>query len=173
MRVSGVSLGISSREDSVDKDKSANNLSSKAITLGVAMVHNVGSTTIALIKGWSKTLHNPSSTDSSKALHDYVKHCPCKGQLPCQKEPKGHSWVYVSTYCKQYIHIYLISTQTLKKKKKKKGESKNNKKRKFFYLKKKRKLANLRYQQCSKPVQRSYHQRPKQFLGYPQLYTYL
>lgn len=44
MRVSGASLSISGREDSVDKDKGADNLSAKAITLGVAMGYIISST---------------------------------------------------------------------------------------------------------------------------------
>ena len=84
MRVSGVSLGISSRENSVDKNKSANDLSTKTITLGVAMVHNVSSTTQHLISTVSlESLHYTSSTDGTKALHDDVEDCPCKGQFPC------------------------------------------------------------------------------------------
>lgn len=96
MRVSGASLGISGREDSVDKNKGANDLSTKAIALGVAMVHNVGSTIIDLVSVLLEAPHDTSSTDGTKALHDDVKYSSCEGELPCQKESKGHSWVDVS-----------------------------------------------------------------------------
>nr|GMD31606.1 hypothetical protein CFOL_v3_27320 [Ipomoea batatas] len=40
MGVSGISLGISCREYDIDKDEGSNDLSTKAITLGVAMSHH-------------------------------------------------------------------------------------------------------------------------------------
>ncbi|WVZ24502.1 hypothetical protein V8G54_003046, partial [Vigna mungo] len=43
VRISGVSLGISCRENGVDKNKSANNLSSKSITFSVSRVHKISS----------------------------------------------------------------------------------------------------------------------------------
>lgn len=97
MRVSGIPLGISGREDSVNKDKSANNLSPKAITLGVAMVNNIGSTSQKLILVLLEALHNTCTSNSTKGLHDYVENSSCKGEFPCQEETKGHSWVDVST----------------------------------------------------------------------------
>lgn len=72
--VSGVSLGISGRENSVDKNKGANNLSSKAITLGVSMTHKICSAFVQLIACISlKALHHTSTTDGSKTLHDNVE----------------------------------------------------------------------------------------------------
>jgi hypothetical protein len=98
MRVSSVSLGIGGREDSVDKNKGTDYLRTKAITLGVSMVHNISSATLKLVVVASlETLHYTSTTDCTKALHDDVKHSPCQRELPCQKQPKGHSWVDVST----------------------------------------------------------------------------
>jgi hypothetical protein len=44
MGVSGTPLGIRGREDSVDKNKSANNLSTKAITFGVTRTNHIGTT---------------------------------------------------------------------------------------------------------------------------------
>lgn len=46
MGVSGATLGIGGWEDGVDKDKGANNFSTKSRTLGVAMVDFVGAATI-------------------------------------------------------------------------------------------------------------------------------
>ena len=107
MRVSGTSLGISCREDSVNKDKGANDLSTKAITLGVAMVHNVGSTTQNLVIVLVEALYNTSTTDGTKALHDYVEKSSCEGELPCQKQTKSHSWVDMSTCNKKQAQIWL------------------------------------------------------------------
>ena len=98
MRVSSISLGISGREDSVNKDKGAYNLSTKAITLGVAMCHNIGPTTQHLEWGRLEPLDHTSTTDGSKALHHHVEDGPSEGQLPCQKQPKGHCWVNMSSY---------------------------------------------------------------------------
>lgn len=106
MRVSGVSLGISSRKDSVNKDKSANNLSTKTITLGVAMVHRISSTTQHLITVLFESLHNSSTTDCTKALHHYVENSSCKRQFPCQKQTKSHSWVYMSSCTNNQMHTY-------------------------------------------------------------------
>ncbi|GAV83875.1 LOW QUALITY PROTEIN: hypothetical protein CFOL_v3_27320, partial [Cephalotus follicularis] len=103
MRVSGISLGISCREYSVDKNKGANNLSTKTSTLGVSRGHNIGSTTQNLILAALESLDYTCTTDGTKALHNDVEDCPCKGQLPCQ-QTKGHCWVDVST-CWQKTHF--------------------------------------------------------------------
>ena len=83
MRISGVSLGISGREDSVNKNKGSNNLSTKTITLGVAVSNNIGSTTQPLVVLWTfESLDNTSTTDGTKALHDHVEDSSCQGKLP-------------------------------------------------------------------------------------------
>jgi len=64
MGVSGISLGNSSREDCVDKNRSANNL----ISLGVIMAHNIGTSTLNLKKdGW-----NPLTTPTPQSI---PRHC--------------------------------------------------------------------------------------------------
>jgi len=65
MRVTSVSLGISGREDGVNKDKGSNNLSSKTTSFGVAMSYGVGSTSQSLVLLWLEPLDHTSSTDSS------------------------------------------------------------------------------------------------------------
>jgi hypothetical protein len=97
MGVSSVSLGISGREDCVNKDKGANNLSTKAITLSVAMMHIVHSSKESLVWSLLETLDNSSTADGTKTLHHYVKESPDQGQLPCQEQTKSHSWVNVSS----------------------------------------------------------------------------
>nr|AFK33806.1 unknown [Medicago truncatula] len=98
VRVSCISLGISGREDSVDKNKSTNNLSSKTITLGVTRIHNICSTFVQLITSITfKALHYAGTTDSPKTLHYYVEYCSCQGQLPSQKQTECHCWIYVPT----------------------------------------------------------------------------
>lgn len=95
MGISCVPLGVSGREDGVDQDEGANDLSTKAIALGVAIGDNVGSTTVAHVKPLLEALNYSSSTDCSKALHDHVEDGPGQGQLPSQEQPEGHCWVDV------------------------------------------------------------------------------
>ncbi|GAV56778.1 LOW QUALITY PROTEIN: hypothetical protein CFOL_v3_00320, partial [Cephalotus follicularis] len=103
MGVSGATLGISGRENSVHKNKGSKNLSTKAITLGVTRLNSVSSTTKKFESATTfETLHYTSTADCAKALHDHVKQCPCQ-QLPSQKQPKSHRWVYVTTYIH---HLY-------------------------------------------------------------------
>jgi len=84
MGIPGISLGISGREDSVDKHKGANNLCSKAITLGISMTDGIGSTTKPLVLVFLEALYHSSTTDSSQALHYHVKTQPwsARASLP-------------------------------------------------------------------------------------------
>jgi len=99
MGVPGIPLGISGREDGVDQDEGANDLSAKAITLGVAGGDNIGTTTVAHVKPLLEALHHSSSTDGTQALHDNVEDGPSQGQLPGQEQPESHSWVDVPSCC--------------------------------------------------------------------------
>lgn len=63
MGVSGISLGISGREDGVDQDEGANDLSTKAIALGVATGNYIGAATVAHVQTLLEALHHSSSTD--------------------------------------------------------------------------------------------------------------
>jgi hypothetical protein len=104
MGVSSISLSISCGENGVDKNKSANDLSAKAIPLGIAKVHYIGSTTVRFILPFFEALHHACTTNGAKALHHYIEYCSCQGKLPCKEETKCHSWVYVST-CSNHEHI--------------------------------------------------------------------
>ena len=99
MGVPGIPLGISGREDGVDQDEGANDLSTKAWSLGVAGGDNVGTTTVAHVKSLLEALHHSSSTDSTEALHDYVEDGPSQGQLPGQEQPERHCRVDVPSCC--------------------------------------------------------------------------
>ena len=63
------------REDGVDEDEGANDLSAKAITLGVTVAH---------VKPLLEALNHPNSTDRPKSLHYNVEDGPRQGQLPSQ-----------------------------------------------------------------------------------------
>jgi hypothetical protein len=95
MRIPRIPLGVGGREDGVDQDEGANDLSAKTIALGVAIGNYVGTTTVAHVKPLLEALNDSSSTDCPKALHDYVEDGPRQGQLPGQEQPKGHCWVDV------------------------------------------------------------------------------
>jgi hypothetical protein len=95
MGIPRVPLGVSGREDGVDQDEGANDLSTKAIALGVAAGNYVSTTAFAHVKPLLEALNHSSSTYFPKALHDHVEDGPCQGQLPSQEQPKGHCWVDV------------------------------------------------------------------------------
>lgn len=73
MRISGISLGIGSRENSVHKNKSANNLSTKTITLGVSRIDGIGSTTKNLVLMSLEPLNHTCPTYGAQALHYHVE----------------------------------------------------------------------------------------------------
>ena len=85
MRVSGISFRICGRENGVNQHKGAHNLSSKPVSLGVAMGHTVGTTAHALVKCRLEAFHNPRPTNGSQALTHDVEHQPWKCHLSCQK----------------------------------------------------------------------------------------
>ena len=99
MGVPGIPLGISGREDGVDQNEGANDLSTKAIALGVATGNYIGTTTVAHVEPLLEALHHSSSTDGPKALHNYVEDGPGQRQLPGQEQPKSHRRVDVSSCC--------------------------------------------------------------------------
>ena len=107
MGVSSISFGISGREDSVNKHKCANNLCSKASTIGVPFSDCVGTTTKPLIEVWLEPLNYTSTTYSSQALHDYVKNCPCQRELACQEQPKRHCWVNMTPCIRKFTQATL------------------------------------------------------------------
>lgn len=105
--ISGISLGISGRKDSVDKHKGANNLSSKAWSLGISWAYGIGSTTKPLVLALLEALYHSSTTDSSQALHYDVEHRPGERELPCQKQPKSHCWVNMTPCTPPVPHIQI------------------------------------------------------------------
>ena len=85
MWVSGASFGIGGREDSVDKHKGPNDLSTKTITLGVAVGYNIGSATQGGVLVLTlETFHHTGTTDGSETLHHHVEHGSCQWKFPRQ-----------------------------------------------------------------------------------------
>lgn len=76
MGVSGTPFSIGGREDRVDKEKGPHNLSSKAVTFGVAMADQVGSAALQLVLAFLEALYDGCTAYGSKALHHHVKHRP-------------------------------------------------------------------------------------------------
>ena len=97
MRVPSIPLGIGGREDGVDKNEGAHDLSTQAITLGVASGHHVCSTAVALVEPLPKPLHHTSTADGTQALHHHVEESSVQGELPRQEQPEGHGRVDVAT----------------------------------------------------------------------------
>lgn len=88
--ISGISLGVGGRENGVDEHEGANNLGSKAITLGISRADGIGTTTKPLVLVFLEALYHTSTADGSQTLHYYVKHRPRQRQLPCQEQPESH-----------------------------------------------------------------------------------
>jgi hypothetical protein len=79
--VTSIALSVSSRENSVYKDKGANNLSTQSISFGVSRSHDIGPTTISIVDALLEALHDSSTANCSKALHDHVEYSPVQGKL--------------------------------------------------------------------------------------------
>ena len=73
MGVSGISLSISCRENSVDKNKSADNLGSKGGAIGVAGGHKIDSAAGRLEVMSLNRLHQAGAGDGAEALHYHVE----------------------------------------------------------------------------------------------------
>ena len=97
MRISGVSLGIGGGEDGVDEDEGADDLSTKAGALGVAMGNDVSTTALNLVDGGLETLDHTSTADGTQGLHHNVENCSGQRQFPRQEQTECHGWVDVST----------------------------------------------------------------------------
>ena len=128
MRVSGVTFGIGGGENGVNKDESANNLSTKTITLGVTRGNKVGTTIQRTVFCFPlETLHHASATNSTQALHHDVENRPGQRQLPRQKQPKCHRRVYVSPYTYEqttlfnFILFFFLAFEKLRKEREKNG----------------------------------------------------
>ena len=97
MGVAGAPLGIGGREDGVDKDKSPNDLSTEAISLRIAMLDNIGATTLYLIEPWLEGLHDTGTADGTQALHYHVVHEARQAYLAGQEQAPCDSRVDVPT----------------------------------------------------------------------------
>jgi len=99
MGISGIPLGISGREDSVDQNKGANDLSTQSSTRAVPISQGISPTTIPVVVRLLEGLDQPNSTDSSQALSHHVHDSSDQRHLAGQKQPKCYRWVNV-TPCK-------------------------------------------------------------------------
>lgn len=75
MRVAGASLGISGGEDSVDKDKGADDLSAESDSFVVAVVEEVGSAAVAVVVRFLESLNKATPTYCPKTLRQYIHKC--------------------------------------------------------------------------------------------------
>lgn len=87
MGVSGIPLCISGKEDIAYKDKGAYNLSTKAITLGVAMVHYIGPTFEPLVWHLHEPFHHTCPTDGPKALHHHIQSALVRDNFLARNRP--------------------------------------------------------------------------------------
>lgn len=97
MGVSGTPLGISGGEDSVNKNKGSNDLSSQSSALAVAICEFVGSASIPVVVCLLECLDQTTTADCSQALSHHVQQCPDEWHLASQKQPECHSRVDVSS----------------------------------------------------------------------------
>ena len=96
MGVSCIPLGISCRENSVDKNKGADNFSCQTGSSAVSFREAVGSSSILIVVRLLECLHQSTSTDGSQTLSNHVQYGSDQGHLPSQEKPKGHCWIDVS-----------------------------------------------------------------------------
>lgn len=97
MGVPSVALGVSCREDSVDKDEGADNLRTEAGALAVAVSERVGAATVTLVVGSLEGLHEAAPTDCTEALCHHVQDGSHQGNLAGQEQPECNRRVYVPT----------------------------------------------------------------------------
>lgn len=97
MRVSGISLGIGSGENGVDKNKRTNDLGAKTAALGVARGDEVSAAELLHVGGALESLHNAGAADSAEALHYDVEYSSGERQLPRQEKSERHRRINVAT----------------------------------------------------------------------------
>lgn len=100
VRITRASLGISSREDSVNKNKSSNNLSTKSCSPTVTRINGVGSAAVVVIIMLHKSLNQPNADDGSGALRHHVPHRSNQWHFPREKQPECHRRINMTTYKK-------------------------------------------------------------------------
>lgn len=97
MRITGAALGISGGEDSVNKHKSANYLSTQCGALVVTLLHEISSTSESVVVTLHEGFHQTNTTDSTQTLCHHVRNSSNQGQLPRQEQPQRHRRVNVTT----------------------------------------------------------------------------
>ena len=90
MGVSGTPLGVSCREDGVDKDKSSNDLSAQAGAFAVAGGELVGTAPVAIIVSRLEGFDETHTANGSKTLSHHVQYCSDQRHLSGQEQPKDH-----------------------------------------------------------------------------------
>ena len=96
--VAGAALGVSGREDSVDKDEGADDLSGKASSLGVVGVQLVGSASIANVVSLLEAFDEGATTDCTQTPRDHVQKSTDQRYLSGEEQTKGHRGVNVTAW---------------------------------------------------------------------------
>eukprot|EP00252_Welwitschia_mirabilis_P027732 TRINITY_DN95_c0_g1_i3.p3 TRINITY_DN95_c0_g1~~TRINITY_DN95_c0_g1_i3.p3 ORF type:complete len:147 (-),score=1.83 TRINITY_DN95_c0_g1_i3:474-914(-) len=105
MGIASVALRVGCRENGVDQNEGADDFSGETNTLGVAVCHNVGSSAVPVVVRLLEGLDQPGSADGSQTLGYHVQHCSRQRHFSCQKEPKCHCGVNVSS-CRKLLSYY-------------------------------------------------------------------
>eukprot|EP00252_Welwitschia_mirabilis_P027733 TRINITY_DN95_c0_g2_i1.p2 TRINITY_DN95_c0_g2~~TRINITY_DN95_c0_g2_i1.p2 ORF type:complete len:282 (-),score=-6.92 TRINITY_DN95_c0_g2_i1:323-1168(-) len=96
VRVTRAALGVSGGEHRVDQHERTHDLRTEAVTLRVAVRHDVGATPKRLVLGPHVALDDAGAADGAQALHDHVIERPRQRQFPREKQPKGDGGVDVA-----------------------------------------------------------------------------
>lgn len=82
MRITGTALGISSREDGVDKDESADDFRTNCSACVITMCDDVHPTSKAVVRVLHEGLGKPDATYGAQALGHHVPQRPQQRHLP-------------------------------------------------------------------------------------------
>lgn len=85
MGVSGASLGISGREDSVNQDKGTDDLGGQSNAGAVPVGQLVGPTSVPCVVRFLESLDQPNTGDCTKALRHHVHHSTDQRHLAGQE----------------------------------------------------------------------------------------
>jgi hypothetical protein len=95
MGIPCASLGISGREDCVDKHKGTNDLGGQPSAFAVSSGELVGTATVPVVVSALECLHQPTSTYGPQALSYHVQNGSDQRNLPSQEQPECHRRVNV------------------------------------------------------------------------------
>ena len=111
MGVSGAPLGVSSREDGVDKDESSDDLSAQAGALAVAKGELVDAAAVAVVVSRLEGFDKSDAANGSKTLSHHVQNCSDQRHLPSQEQPKSHRRVNMSpcAFLQNYISFCYLA----------------------------------------------------------------